>query len=559
MINKYKIDFKIIQDKDNIKTKSQKVLSTLDYNYPSLNRKDLSDLSNINDKNHQFKKLNTNRDWSLNLYNLDIEGSSPRKFGYFFNKEDFTNKNSDIEQSSPRNYNRNINKKSFNLTNDDIEFSKPQCVKNATTRHTNPLEPKYKLKNPELMAITPPKFIRDSMNIKDIRGSGPKKIGNYKNLFKEPIMKDIIKDSWPKKPYLRKSKYEYMDYRDVTNNFISHRNTNPLRPIYNWIYADDKKCFGPIDGNYPLVYNKFLYKNPFNLTNKDIDDSNTGSKNRYTKFHGTNYSYNTRDIKGAQGDTLSRGIITTRHINPIVPKYKYLGHSEIPNIDNNPYYTGSKSSEQNKKTNQNKTININKNNINTFRNINGNSNTIDNNSDAILNKKEKNNVLNNNNNINNNEPINENNKIIEKKIKIVDNKNENKDKYKVSTRNNEKPNYDNFPVFNDKAEFEKNNFKKPETFFELSHYQNLIPSDITQKQITNQNQIEKLEIPVKPINKKEIKRRSISTFSQENYNYYSKLDDFMNSRNLKCAENQIQNLNEKKENNGANQNQGNEK
>ena len=51
------IDFNIIPDKDNIKTKSQKILSTIDYNYPSLNRKDLSDLSNINDKNHQFKKL----------------------------------------------------------------------------------------------------------------------------------------------------------------------------------------------------------------------------------------------------------------------------------------------------------------------------------------------------------------------------------------------------------------------------------------------------------------------------------------------------------------------
>ena len=60
--------------------KNNKYKSTIDYVYPSLNRKDLSDLSNINDKTRNFKKLNTNRDWSLNLYNLDIEGSSPRKF-----------------------------------------------------------------------------------------------------------------------------------------------------------------------------------------------------------------------------------------------------------------------------------------------------------------------------------------------------------------------------------------------------------------------------------------------------------------------------------------------
>jgi hypothetical protein len=122
--------------------------------------------------------LNTNREWSLNLYNLDIEGSSPRKFGFFFNKEDFTNKNSDIEKSSPKSYNKNINKISYNLTNDDIEFSKPQCIKNSTTRHTNPLQPKYTLKNPEILRVTTPKFIRDSMQNNDIRGSRPKKIGN---------------------------------------------------------------------------------------------------------------------------------------------------------------------------------------------------------------------------------------------------------------------------------------------------------------------------------------------------------------------------------------------
>ena len=146
-------------DVKNFDNKQKDYVSTIDYNYPSLNRKDLSDLTNINNKEHQFKKLNTNRDWSLNLYNLDIEGSSPRKFGYFFNKEDFINKNSDIEKSSPKNYNQNINKKSFNLTNDDIEFSKPQCVKNTTTRHTNPLQPKYIMKNPEILPITPSKLI----------------------------------------------------------------------------------------------------------------------------------------------------------------------------------------------------------------------------------------------------------------------------------------------------------------------------------------------------------------------------------------------------------------
>ena len=61
-------------------------------------------LSTINHNDfpiRKFKQMITNRDWSLNLYNLDIEGSSPRKFGLFSNKFDFTNKNSDIDKSYP--------------------------------------------------------------------------------------------------------------------------------------------------------------------------------------------------------------------------------------------------------------------------------------------------------------------------------------------------------------------------------------------------------------------------------------------------------------------------
>lgn len=493
----------------------------MDYNYPPLNRKDLSDLSKINDKNRQFKKLNTNRNWSLNLYNLDIEGSSPRKFGFFINKEDFTNKNNDIEKSSPKNYYPNINKKSFNLTNDDIEFSKPQCVKNETNRHINPLEPKYNLPNPPIYPITPPKFIRDSMDISDIKGAKPKKIGNDKNLFKEPIEKEVIKDSWPKKPYLRKSKYEYMDYRDVTKKIINNRNTNPLRPIYNWKYADNMKSFGPIEGNYPSTYSKYIYKMPFILNNKDIEGSNVGSKNRILKFNGSNRSYSTLDIRGAQGGTLPRGIITNRHINPIAPKYKYLGHSEISLIDNNPYNAGFSSAGHYDKKNLNMKINFSSNNnINTIKSDNNNS-------------------------IENNSSHNENNKILEKNIKIVEDKKENKNnKYEVPLRSDSKPDFGNFPVFNSNVEFDKEKYKKPEVFYGVPHYKYLIPSDLANKKVDT-NKFEKLKIPIKPINKKEMKRRSASTstLSKESNNYCSQLDEFMNSRNLKYIENKETNGN----------------
>jgi hypothetical protein len=129
-----------------------------------------------------------------------------------------------------------------------------------------------------------------------------------------------------------------MDYQDVTKNKIIYRNTNPLRPQYKWTFIEDNKLLGPIEGNYPLVYSKYIYRNPFNLSTKDIDGANTGSKCPILRYKGNTFYLNTKDINGAQGDTLIRGIITKRHINPITPVYQYLGHSEIQNIDNNPYF-----------------------------------------------------------------------------------------------------------------------------------------------------------------------------------------------------------------------------
>jgi hypothetical protein len=50
-----------------------------DYNYRSLNRVDLMSLSGVNEndmKIKKFKKLDTKRDWSINLYNMDIPGKN---------------------------------------------------------------------------------------------------------------------------------------------------------------------------------------------------------------------------------------------------------------------------------------------------------------------------------------------------------------------------------------------------------------------------------------------------------------------------------------------------
>ena len=161
------------------KTSTSKTSLNLNYDYPTLNRKDTMYLSTMTQRDFplkKFKQLQTNRNWSINLYNLDIEGSSPRKFGAFHQKIDYTNKNDDIEKSSPKKLVLNLKKPIYNLSNSDIEFSCPNCVKTKIKRHLNPLEPKYTLpSSPEYLPYEI-KFIKDSLNSDDIEGSKPKKV-----------------------------------------------------------------------------------------------------------------------------------------------------------------------------------------------------------------------------------------------------------------------------------------------------------------------------------------------------------------------------------------------
>jgi len=60
----------------------------------------------------------------------------------------------------------NISRTVFNLKNDDIKGSKPQINKFCATRHVNPLAPEYKLPSAQIKVSTPPKFIRDNINIR---------------------------------------------------------------------------------------------------------------------------------------------------------------------------------------------------------------------------------------------------------------------------------------------------------------------------------------------------------------------------------------------------------
>ena len=273
------------------------VADNFDYSIPSIPKGNTMYLSTINKNDaiiRPFKKMVTKRDWSANLYNLDIESSMPRRFGVFTNKVDFINKVDDIERTNPKILHYPLNKPEYNLTNKDIEKSSPQMNHLKTKRCTNPLEPQYNLPKVEDYPPEIPKFIRDSIDIKDISGARPQKYFQWKTRETFPINNHGIEGSKTKETYVRKNigniKYHYIDYSDLTRDiFKTKRNTNPLDPIYGFKKNDEIFKYGPIEKSKPQTQYPFFYQPALNLKLDDIKGTNIGSKNKINKFNSNNY------------------------------------------------------------------------------------------------------------------------------------------------------------------------------------------------------------------------------------------------------------------------------
>ena len=333
------------------------VADNFDYSIPTIPKGNTMYLSTINQKDaviRPFKKMVTQRDWSANLYNLDIESSMPRRFGVFTNKVDYINKLDDIERTNPKILHYPLNKPEYNLTNKDIEKSSPQMKHLKTRRCTNPLEPLYSLPKVEEYPPPVPKFIRDAIDIKDISGAKPQKYFQWKTRETFPLDNHGIEGSKTKETYFRKKvgniKYDYIDYSDLTRDiFKTRRNTNPLEPIYGFKKNEDIFKYGPIEKSKPMTQYPYFYKPSLNLKVNDIKDTNIGSKNRINKFTGNNYELTTHDIEGCCVGSLKKGIVTKRCTNPLMPEYQFLGEKEL---------SGAKYGEYSKKTRSKSVANI---------------------------------------------------------------------------------------------------------------------------------------------------------------------------------------------------------
>ena len=424
------------------------VADNFDYSIPSIPKGNTMYLSTINQNDaiiRPFKKMVTQRDWSANLYNLDIESSMPRRFGVFTNKVDFINKVDDIDRTNPKILHYPLNKPEYNLTNKDIEKSSPQMNHLKTKRCTNPLEPKYNLPKVEEYPPEIPKFIRDSIDIKDISGARPQKYFQWKTRETFPINNHGIEGSKTKETYVRKNlgsiKYHYIDYSDLTRDiFKSKRNTNPLDPIYGFKKNEEIFKYGPIEKSKPQTQYPFFYQPALNLKLDDIKGSNIGSKNKINKFNGNNYELTTQDIKGCNVGSLKKGIVTQRCTNPLMPNYQFPGAKELQ---------GSKFGEYSKKQRAKSVVTNNK-------NINSNNKNID------INNQNKEEAKNENINMNKNEP-----KMVS--IKDIDNE-ANNIKYEEQKNENIALSDIDRGCYNDTINFDRNFFgKKPDPNFAFSH------------------------------------------------------------------------------------------
>ena len=498
--------------KKNIKTiKSSNDIFQNQYQYNNchlLSRKDTMYLSSLNSNDfpiRKFRQMPSKREWSLNLYNLDIQGSSPRKFGLLTKKIDFTNNNKDIEKSSPSQLFKKVIP-NYSLSCKDIQGATPHHLKSHIVRCTNPLNPKYKLPKTETTKQEEnidnnkkPKFIKDNLKIDDIEGARPKKIGNF--FLRNNMNKDDIKGSFPRQRYVRKEFFNSIDYSDIQK--IKHKrkkDLNPLNPVYNWNYSINNVNYnvGPIEKNQPKPFSDIKYKFPYNLSNEDIEGSKPGSKNKFRIFKGSNSCLNIGDINGAIHGSLLKGIKTKRNLNPLTPNYRYLGEEELKSQEKILF--------DNKNLNKSNKV-IKTSSFNLSNSINLPKITI--NEEAIKNKNNKNIVPINTTGITSN-PKNQNQTDIDNKIN------------QMLSDLNENPSNVNKPIF------DKNLYKRPEIYYPLKHDKNIV--FINEGHKNNKNPNPNLRSFQRIIDTKikllDFKNNNLD-FNNENKPFESKMDDFL--------------------------------
>jgi len=303
------------------------------FNYPNPTRNDTMYLSTLKGNEH-FTRKTFYKDRSPNLDITDIERAQPKYQGIKNrNAESFCNRNDDIAGSFPKKLHQPLSKIYYNLKNDDIHGTKPQSHKFVTTREpSNPLNPMYKLPHTEVRVATPPKFVRDHIDIKDIDGARPNPYTKW-NIDRKTNLVDDIDGARPKKEWVPQGKQSSLDVKDINSfyEFHTNRHTDPLSPRYKVTNQENELInYGQLD-NKPMVrHPKDVNKvTSLDLKTSDINGAQASTATQHiTKLATRNEFMKVHDVPGAQTGTLKKGMSTARHLDPLWPTYRVPGRSE---------------------------------------------------------------------------------------------------------------------------------------------------------------------------------------------------------------------------------------
>lgn len=147
------------------------------------------------------------------------------------------------------------------LKTDDIEGAQPHSKEFRTNRSVDPLEPDYKLPAVEEKPVTPPRFLRDQIDISDIEGAKSKPLYTKKIRNTNLDVSDIAEQKTEVKE-IRPRTIDYMMLSsDVNINSpkpydFRQAGFNPNNPIYQWKNAEQ-----PVAPGYTLTNEKLLNRN----------------------------------------------------------------------------------------------------------------------------------------------------------------------------------------------------------------------------------------------------------------------------------------------------------
>ena len=227
-----------------------------DYNYPSLNRKDLMSLDTIKEKDFPRKKINrinSKRNWSQNLSNLDIDKSYPKRTDIFLNKIDFINKIDDIEKARP-NKEKIINKSNYMLNVKNFEEKYQKKGNNLNIKKYNSLENKLLLPQIKL---------------------------NYDNNNKSEIYNKLYNNRYYNNRYNKETNKNSRETY-LSSDKISTKPLDILHIIQN--QKDYKDTINDIFNNYPEYINDSLPRNYLLNHHHDLTIGNSNKNRRLDTF-----------------------------------------------------------------------------------------------------------------------------------------------------------------------------------------------------------------------------------------------------------------------------------